>query len=169
MRLLIGLLVLIPCLAFADVSVVNTANYPVVPFRTNLASCTLTVTPSTNITVTSFCARDGQFLIVDVQIEWTGAGDAGVLTLNISGAPGSPVIDTAYLSGGTAVTNVGETAVGVSKVFSQGGAAWFTYFPVFKTTSTLVFTGGSGKLDGTTLASGSSVQSMLRIPIVGWR
>ena len=148
----------------------NLAGVP--PVRTSIASCTIVATPAdADMSVLdSKCYRDGQFLVINTHVNWTGAGTAGAFTLSIASVTGSPIIDTAAIvNAGATATNQGETALeGVCALYSAGATAWFTYMPIYKTTTTIEIAGGSAHLQGDVPASGSAVKCNIKIPIVGW-
>ncbi len=136
--------------------------------RTAIASCTIAVTPATNLTSTAKCYREGQHLIVDGKITAAGAGDAGVITLSLASVTGTPVIDTAAIVGGTGATNQTATDLGRGKWFDAGNG-WLPLWPVYKTTTTIEIDMGTQVLDGAQLASGDAVNYHLELPIVGYQ
>lgn len=129
----------------------------------------IAVVPTTNMTIGAISWQQGKFLNISGKIKWSGAGDASVVTVSIAGMAGSPVIDVTALPNGTGGggSNQNEALIGTGELFSAG-VGWFAYDPVFATTQTFVFAGGGAHLSGDTPASGSSMNFLVQIPIVGW-
>lgn len=138
-----------------------------VQFNATATATGIAVTPSTNMAVTGKAYRQGQYLILNGKVTWSGAGDASPVIVSIASLSGSPVIDTTALVGGSSTTNQGRTMLGQGMLFSAGNG-WFAYNPVYASTTTFKFAGGSADLTGDVPASGSGLDFHVELPIVGW-
>lgn len=139
---------------------------PYKPTRTMEQSVTLA---PTNATGKNIWYQDGQFLICDVQLRFTGAAAAGDYLFSIASLPGSPVIDTNYLPGGTGTSNQETSAVSDDCYWFDAGNGWLFICAVFVTTQTIGFVQNVQRVQGDGFANGDSLNFKLKLPIVGWR
>lgn len=167
MRYLI--LLFLASLSIAAVSV-DSAKTGKFPTRTQIAACTIIVTPADAdmSVIGSKCYRDGQFLVVNTHVHWTGTGTAGAFTLSIASVTGAPLIDVEALpNGGGTVTNQGEDRLEGDCTYFNA-TTWFEAAPIYKSTTTFELALGSAHLGGTSAGSGGAVKCSVRMPIVGW-
>lgn len=138
--------------------------------RTKFVDYTPTLSSSTNATVVS-CRwrRDGQYLEVAGNITFAGAADAGSWTVSLPGAAaGTPVIDTAYLPGGTSTANASGTIPGWDATWFDSGSGWAKCPMKYSTTTTLGWFAPTQVLDGSQFAINDGFSFLSRVPIVGW-
>ena len=134
----------------------NTVNSPV--------TYVATLSSATNTAQVIKSYRDGQFLKIDGKITWSGAGGAGTFSMSI---PSGLVMDTAFLVGGTTITNQGVTMVGYGYWFDSGNG-WLFIYPTYASTTTINFVMNTQLLDGGQLAAGDAINFHIEVPIVGW-
>jgi hypothetical protein len=136
---------------------------------TRLATYTANYSSLTNATAVTKWARMGQFLRVDGQVRWTGAGGAGSFTVDLPGAEaGTPLIDTTSLCGGTDTANGTASACGPLGWWFDNGNGWLFVAPRFVDTNTVGFTINTQVLNGNQFANGDSLNFTIIVPIVGW-
>lgn len=129
---------------------------------------TATWSDLTNSTAVTLWYRQGKFLHIEGQVLFTGAGAAGALTFSLPGAvAGSPVIDTAALSGGTATGNPSASLLGHGNWF-DAGTAWKSIWPKFVNTTTIGFWNVNQAVSGSEAANGDGYNFSIKVPIVGW-
>lgn len=142
---------------------------PNVNLTTPVTAYTATFSSLTNATAVTNWHREGQYIVIEGKVKWTGAGGAGAFTVTLPGAAaGSPVIDTAALTGGTGVANATTTFLGTGYWFDSGNG-WLFIYPVYATTTTVGFVMNTQILDGVQMANGDALNFTIRVPIVGWR
>lgn len=135
---------------------------------TKPATYTATLSSATNATQVIKWYRLGQFLILEGVISWSGVGGAGNFSFTLPGAvAGSPLIDTASISGGTSSTNQGASILGTSVWFHQG-VGWNALYAQYLTTTTINFATATQIFDSSQTASGDSIKFIIDVPIVGW-
>lgn len=137
--------------------------------RTRLASYEAVVSDLTNATASTLWVQDGQFLVLDGQIKWTGAGAGGALRVDLPGAAaGNPLIDTDAIPGGTGTDNNTNSLLGYGFWFDSGNGWLFTN-PVYDAdTNTIGFVRNTQVVIGTDFANGDAFNFHVRVPIVGW-
>lgn len=134
--------------------------------QTKLISYTATLSSATNATAVTKWGREGQYLIIEGKVKWTGAGGAGNFTITIP-TVGSPLISTADLVGGTGVANDTVTKAGTAYWFDNG-TGWRDVYPIFATTTTIGFAMADQLFSGDQAASGDALNFSVKVPIVGW-
>ncbi len=139
------------------------------PIVTKVASYTATYSSLTNATAVTKWYRNGQFLHIDLQVKWSGAGGAGAFTVNLPGVEaGSPVMDTAAMVGGTTTTNQGSTKLSDAGNWFIQGSGWKYVWARFKTTTQVGFVVNEQEVTGNQFANGDSLNISIKVPIVGW-
>jgi hypothetical protein len=137
--------------------------------NTQLRQYTATFSSLTNATAATFFAREGQFLRISGQVKWTGAGGAGNFTVALPGAvAGSPIIDTAFLPGGTGTANGTVSMCGSLGYWFDNGNGWLFVAPIFATTTTVGFACNTQVITGDLFANGDMLNFEIKVPIVGW-
>lgn len=138
--------------------------------QTELTDYTATFSSLTNATAATKWARNGQWMIIEGQVKWTGAGGAGAFTVTITGtgAPTGITIDTAKLCGGTNTANGSVSMLGPPGYWFDNGTGWLFIFPVYVNTTTVGFIMNAQVLNGSQFASGDMINFSLRVPITGW-
>lgn len=133
---------------------------------TSRQTCTPVLTGATNSTLTARCWRVGDSLYIEGRALFSGAGGAGTaVTLTL---PSGYVIDTAKLSGGTAVGNDSSTSLGKSWWWDQGIAPKSLDAVYASTTSATFQDHGAGVVLLSSFGAGDSIKFKLEVPIVGW-
>jgi len=131
-----------------------------------------TLSSSTNATVVGcFWQRNGQFLEVSGNITWSGTGGAGAFSVALPGAvAGTPLIDTAFLPGGSATSNAsGTIPYGSHGTWFKSGSGWLQVDARYLTTSTVGFFMNTQILDGSQFLINDGFTFYFKVPIVGWR
>lgn len=135
---------------------------------TSWQSYTATYSSLTNATASTFWKRDGQHLLIEGKVSWTGAGGAGNFTVDLPGAEaGTPLIDTAALPGGTGTSNQAASLLGDGYWFDSG-TGWAYIYARYVDTNTVGFVRNPQVVDGGDFANGDSFNFSLKLPIVGW-
>jgi len=128
-----------------------------------------TYSSTANMTSVTFWAKNRQFLEIQGQCLFTGAGDNVAFTVALPGAvAGSPVIDTASLPGGAGTGNATASMCGPMGHWFDSGNGWLFVSPKFVTTTTVGFFMATQSLNGSQFASGDGLSFQIRVPIVGW-
>lgn len=128
-------------------------------------SYTPTLSSTTNVSLnTSYWKRVGNGIILELGVEWNGAGGAGTFTLSL---PSGLSIDT------TALPAIGNSTVklGVGERYQDTSGEYRLMTVLLNSSTTLSFIGrdGTSPFAGTDFADQDSLQAEVFIPISGWK